>query len=60
MTTTREDVRFWGRTELLRKMPYANAFRDMKVEQLREMVWLEIQKQQIEAADDAQKQLSAA
>jgi hypothetical protein len=60
MTITREDVRFWGRTELLRMMPYANAFRDMKVEQLREMVWLEIQKRQIEEADNAKKQLSAA
>jgi hypothetical protein len=60
MTITREDVRFWGRTELLRVMPYTNAFRDMKVEQLREMAWLEIQKRQIEEADNAKKQLSVA
>jgi len=56
---TRDDVKFWGRTELLRVMPYTNAFRNMGLEQLRDMAWLEIQKQQIEDADSAKNQLSA-
>ena len=60
MTITREDMDLWGKMQLFRVLPYANAFRDMKVEQLRDMAWLELQKRQIEEADDAQKQLSVA
>jgi hypothetical protein len=57
---TRDDVRYWGKLELLRVLPYANAFRNTTLDQLREMAWLEIQKQQIEEADNAKKQFSVA
>jgi hypothetical protein len=60
MVLTRRDVDFWGRMELLRFMPYANAFRNTTLDQLRDMAWLEIQKRQIEEADNAKKQLSVA
>ena len=60
MTLTKKDVDLWGRMQLFRVMPYAQAFRDTSLEELREMAWLEIQKRQIEEADDAKKQLSVA